>query len=223
MLELHDVARPSSSARAGPGSRRRDRRARHTARDGRRSRPEARAGRGNDARDPRRHRPACRGTRAARLRMSSLRTLPPTGRPRPPSARRAVRARATLRGRAADRLLGRTRLYSPPRAGTRPAQRSDDLPLPEGPTSASRGVSTSLAVSSSTSRSRPKKTSTSSGSKGASPLYGQMDTRGCCTRVVVPLGGFSVGSCTRIARSSSWSSTPGSRPSSSFKSVRVRR
>ena len=51
-------------------------------------------------------------------------------------------------------LPGRT---PPASAGSRPARRTEDLPLPDGPTTPSSGAPTSCATSSATSRSRPKK------------------------------------------------------------------
>ena len=67
-------------------------------------------------------------------------------------------------------LPGRT---PPARAGSSPARSTDDLPLPDGPTTASNGAPTRRATSSATSRSRPKKYSASAASNVARPLYGQ--------------------------------------------------
>src|SRR3954470_3196351 len=58
-------------------------------------------------------------------------------------------------------------------AGSRPARRTDDLPLPDGPTIPSSGAPTSRAPSAARSRSRPKKYGASSTWKAASPLNGQ--------------------------------------------------
>ena len=57
-------------------------------------------------------------------------------------------------------------------AGNRPALTIEDLPLPEGPTTARKRLPASRAASSATSASRPKKNSASSGSNAARPLYG---------------------------------------------------
>ena len=60
----------------------------------------------------------------------------------------------------------------PASAGSRPARTTDDLPLPDGPTTPSSGAPTSRATSSATSRSRPKKYGASATSNEARPLNG---------------------------------------------------
>ena len=67
-------------------------------------------------------------------------------------------------------LPGRT---PPASAGSSPALTTDDLPLPDGPTTANSDAPTRCATSSATSSSRPKKYSASSRSNAARPLYGQ--------------------------------------------------
>ena len=66
-------------------------------------------------------------------------------------------------------LPGSTPLAS---AGSRPARTTEDLPLPDGPTTPSSGAPTSRATSSATSRSRPKKYGASAASNDARPLNG---------------------------------------------------
>ena len=79
------------------------------------------------------------------LARPTARTAPRTGRRRARAARRGgTRSSAPTRS-AADRSPGRTSTHSRPSAGSRPARRSDDLPLPDGPTSASSGASASRA------------------------------------------------------------------------------
>ena len=56
----------------------------------------------------------------------------------------------------------------------RPARTAEDLPLPEGPTTASRVEPTRRATSSATKRSRPKKYSACAASNGARPRNGQI-------------------------------------------------
>src|SRR5262249_37653569 len=120
----------------------------------------------------------------------------------------------------AGRIPGLTTTRRPSRDGSRPARSNDDLPLPDGPVSSNNDDPSRRASSSSTRRSRPKKSSASSGSNGARPLNGQPRPSrggGPCS-ISSSAGGSSAGSCSRIARSSSFSSTPGTRPSSSSKS-----
>ena len=75
----------------------------------------------------------------------------------------------------------------------RPARTTDDLPLPDGPTTPSSGEPTSRATSSATSRSRPKNTWASSHSKLARPLNGH--STGSCSP---PPGAYRLArSCTR--------------------------
>ena len=59
-------------------------------------------------------------------------------------------------------------------AGSRPARTTEDFPLPDGPTTPSSVVPTSLGTSSRTRRSRPKKYCASATSNAASPLNGQI-------------------------------------------------
>ena len=70
-------------------------------------------------------------------------------------------------------LPGRT---PPATAGRRPARTADDLPLPDGPTTAMQVAPTIRATRSATRRSRPKKNRASAGSNGARPLNGQSST-----------------------------------------------
>ena len=58
-------------------------------------------------------------------------------------------------------------------AGSSPARTAEDLPLPDGPTTASRVEPTRRATSSAVRRSRPKKYSACAASNGASPRKGQ--------------------------------------------------
>ena len=60
----------------------------------------------------------------------------------------------------------------PPSAGSRPASTSDDLPLPEGPSTARKGCSVRRSTSRTTSASRPKKNARSSAPKGDRPRNG---------------------------------------------------
>jgi hypothetical protein len=53
--------------------------------------------------------------------------------------------------------------------GTSPAQTSDDLPLPEAPTTATNGTSATLSTSARVTSSRPKKKRASSSRKANSP------------------------------------------------------
>ena len=62
----------------------------------------------------------------------------------------------------------------PASAGRRPARTAEDLPLPEGPTTASSVEPIRRATSSATRRSRPKKYSACAASKGARPRNGQI-------------------------------------------------
>ena len=65
------------------------------------------------------------------------------------------------------------RPWTPPQiAGTSPARTTDDLPLPDGPTTARNADPASRSARFSTSSSRPKKNSASWGWKASSPLYG---------------------------------------------------
>ena len=66
----------------------------------------------------------------------------------------------------------------PASAGSSPARTADDLPLPDGPITASNGEPTSRATSSATNRSRPKKYSAWSASNVASPGNGQTAASG---------------------------------------------
>ena len=59
------------------------------------------------------------------------------------------------------------------KAGSKPAHTRDDLPLPEGPTTAIRRWSRSRSTSSATTRRRPKKSADFASSKASSPRYGQ--------------------------------------------------
>ena len=109
------------------------------------------------------------------VNVSSNWSTASTKRPRRRShrRRRAARAADARRGGCTccghDWLPGSTPLAS---AGSRPARTTDDLPLPDGPTTPSSGAPTSRATSSATSRSRPKKYGASSASNDARPLKG---------------------------------------------------
>ena len=91
----------------------------------------------------------------------------------------------------------------PASAGSRPARTTEDLPLPDGPTTPSSDVPTSRATSSATSRSRPKKYSASATSNGASPLKGHTTGRSLsstsasrssarCSSTTPPASSFSI-------------------------------
>ena len=121
---------------------RRDRRARRTARGDRRSRPEARAGRGTTLGIPGRidqrvEERASLGFGDRVANTSSNWSTARTSRSPGGTCARALRARLQI---ARSDGRGRTRRRGP---GARPAQRSDDLPLPDGPMIASSGASTS--------------------------------------------------------------------------------
>ena len=91
-------------------------------------------------------------------RAALARAPPADARPGASAPGASARSRAARRSRA-------------PAAG--PARTAEDLPLPDGPTTASSGEPTSRATSSATSRSRPKKYSAWAASKVASPRNGQ--------------------------------------------------
>jgi hypothetical protein len=77
---------------------------------------------------------------------------PPSGSARSSSANGCAPGRIRAWDQSSE--PGSTPLAS---AGNSPARTAEDFPLPDGPTTASRGEPTSRATSSATSRSRPKK------------------------------------------------------------------
>ena len=118
------------------------------------------------------------GARRARSR-SSASAIHGAASSRPASGTARARVReSSASGRSPGRITARRQRSEPgttpsASAGRRPARTAEDLPLPEGPTTASRVEPTRRATSSATRRSRPKKYSACAASKGARPRKGQ--------------------------------------------------